>query len=75
MTITYENNKIADSIVEALLPDDRSAPPSLKLRTWSKGKLLNSEIECKGKFETFISTVDDLLASIQVAEKNLEILK
>jgi hypothetical protein len=73
--IVYENKEIANSIVKALLPDDRNAPPTLKLKTWSEGTKLNSEIECKGRFETFMSTIDDMLASIQVAEKNLEIIK
>jgi len=73
--IDYKNEEIANSIVNALLPDDRNAPPTLKLKTWSKGTKLNSEIECKGRFETFMATIDDMLASIQVAEKNLEIIK
>ena len=72
--INYNNEKIANSIAKALTPDDKLAPSHLKVRTWNKDGELNSIIECKDKFDTFISTIDDLLASIQAAEKNIEIV-
>lgn len=74
ISINYDSEKIAESIEKALIPDDKSAPAHLKVKTWHKSGRLNSEIECKGSFETFMSTIDDLIASIQVAEKNIEII-
>jgi len=72
--INYNNEKIANSIAKALTPDDKFAPSYLKVRTWNEDGELNSKIECKDRFDTFISTIDDLLASIQAAEKNIEII-
>jgi hypothetical protein len=73
--INYNNEKIANSIAKALLPDDKCAPPHLKIRTWNEGGKLNSRIECENRFDTFMSTINDLLASIQAAEKSIETIK
>ena len=75
IVIDYGNEKKADAITGALIPDDRSAPPHLKIRTWSEKGRLNSEVECKGKFETFMATVDDILSSIQAGEKTIEMIE
>jgi hypothetical protein len=72
--INYNNEKIANSIAKALTPDDKCAPPYLEVRTWNMNGELNSKIECKDRFDTFISTIDDLLASIQAAEKNIQMI-
>ncbi len=75
IAIDYGNDRIANAIAKALIPDDRSAPPHLKIRTWNEKGKLKSKIECKGKFETFIATVDDILSSIQAGEKAIEEFK
>ncbi len=75
IVIDYGNEKLVDAIARALIPDDRGAPPHLRIRTWSEKGKLNSEVECKGRFETFIATVDDILSSIQAGEKAIEAIE
>ncbi len=75
IVIDYGNEKKASAVTRSLIPDDRTAPPHLKIITWSEKGKLNSEIECKGKFETFMATIDDILSSIQAGEKTLEVIE
>ena len=44
-----------------------------QLSTTEKDKIV-SVVECEKSFETFLATIDDLLSSIQVAQKTLKVI-
>lgn len=72
ITIEYDNQKLATAIADAVSADNSETPRCLSIRTESKEKIVITKILCKGKFGTFVATVDDLLFSIATAEKTLQ---
>jgi len=73
--IDAAGRKEAMAMAKSLHPDDATCPPGLRVRTIPRGKRIVSTIDCRGKLETFVATVDDLLSALQVAEKSLGALK
>lgn len=73
--IEFVRRKVAEAIAEAVSPDNKPTPKGIYVKTWKrKGKLLG-RIRCSRGVEAFLSTLDDLLASVQVAEKSLEMVE
>jgi regulator of extracellular matrix RemA (YlzA/DUF370 family) len=67
--IGFGSVRLAEAVASAVSPDNRPVPKGLKVETWrEKGKLLGV-VRCSRGVETFLSTLDDLLASVQTAEK------
>ena len=65
----------AKAIVDSVKSDDMTAPKGLTVKTETKkNKEVTSIIECEKNFETFLATIDDLLSSIQVAQKSLKVI-
>jgi len=69
-----ENPKVAKAIALSVTPDNLTAPKGLKVKTVAVGKKVVSIVECKKSFETFLSTVDDLIVGLQVARKSLKVI-
>lgn len=75
ITLKYETERDARAIAEAVSPDNAKTPAGLSVKTFGKGKAVTTLIECGGRLETLLSTLDDLLSCTQVAEKAVRILK
>jgi hypothetical protein len=71
IVIHYENSSIAKAVAIALSPDNLTTPTGLTARTMRKQRKVITEIKCKGKIDTFIATIDDLLSSASIAENTL----
>ncbi|MGP3667188.1 MAG: KEOPS complex subunit Pcc1 [Candidatus Bathyarchaeota archaeon] len=71
ITIPVKSAKYAKILAGSISPDNVPTPEGLKVKTWCRDKKILTYIECKKSFETFLSTVDDVLASFQLAEKTL----
>lgn len=56
---------------QAVEPDDTPLPPGLLIETRQDSALLFFEITCDRGPESLLATIDDLLASIQLAEKTI----
>lgn len=70
--LTYDNEMEAGSISKAVSPDNVKSPAGLSIRTQRKGASVVTVIRYDGdRIETFLSTIDDLLECIQVAEKTI----
>jgi len=70
--LTYEDEKLADAISKAVSPDNVSLPPYLAVETTQSGRQVITRIRCEEyRFGTFVSTIDDLLRCVSVAEKAL----
>lgn len=70
IVLIYEDERKAEAIAKAISPDNASAPPYMSIETVGLGRKVVTHIRCeKDKFATFVSTIDDLLSCVSVAEK------
>lgn len=70
--ISYPDESSAVSILKAISPDNYSAPPGVEIKSEvSRNKVKLSITSVKG-LGSLISTIDDLLSCIQIAEKALK---
>jgi len=72
VSLQYENERLAEVVAKSVSPDNFKVPKGLRIKTMLKGNEVFTRIKCKGKFTTFIATVDDLLFSVSTAEKTLK---
>ena len=73
--LTYKNEKEAQAVTEAVSPDNIEVPEGLQIETVQKGAEVNTKIQCQKTVATLISTIDDLLACVSVAEKTFKVAK
>jgi hypothetical protein len=71
IVLHYGNSLMAKAVAGALSPDNVTTPRGLTVTTLQKRREVITEIRCKGKLETFIATIDDLLSSASIAENTL----
>ncbi len=70
--ILYEDEKMAEAVLEALSPDNVVVPSSLSIEAFSKNNQVVVVIKYRGEnFLTLQSTIDDLLSCVSVAEKSI----
>lgn len=74
IVLKYENEEKAKAVASAVSPDNIKYP-ELTIRTFNNGCQVVTLIGCKGKIGTFITTVDDLLRCLTVAEKTINSVK
>ena len=67
--LSYEDEKTARAIHDAVGPDNENLPEGLRISSSTSGNLLRLEISCEKSLESFWATLDDLLACIQAAER------
>ena len=67
--LSYESGRDAEAVARAVSPDNVKAPPGLTVGTTRRGSRVITLVRCEGRLETFIATLDDLLMSVQVAER------
>jgi hypothetical protein len=68
LVCTYRNPKVSRAIAKALHPDNLNLPAGIRVKTWCGGGRVITEVEVDEKIETFLATLDDLLACTQAAE-------
>jgi len=67
--ISYESERGATAVAEAISPDNVKVPHGLFIKTKQIGSKVLTQIRCELKLQTFIATIDDLLCCISTAEK------
>lgn len=75
INISYKNTKEAKAVAKAVTPDNVKVPKGLLIKTTVRGVRVLTKITCQTRLETFISTIDDLLSAVSVAEKSLSAVK
>ena len=68
--IEYDDVEVAESIANAVSPDNYGAPTGLSINTRTEQAKVVTRIKCRS-LSSFIATIDDLLFSIATAEKTL----
>jgi len=75
ITLTYEDGREAEAVASAVSPDNVEVPPGLFVKTTRRRNKVLTEIECETRLQTFIATIDDLLACVSIAEKAFSTVK
>lgn len=73
--LEYYDAKTAQSITNAVSPDNLKAPAGLIVQTKAISNQVITIIRLEGKMATFIATIDDLLESISTAEETLNVVR
>ena len=74
IVLKYESKEKARAVASAVSPDNVNYQ-ELSIRTFDDGCQVVTLIGCKGKIGTFITTIDDLLRCLTVAEKTINSVK
>ncbi|MBS7624323.1 MAG: KEOPS complex subunit Pcc1 [Candidatus Bathyarchaeia archaeon] len=76
VTLVYESEEEAASIRDGVSPDNLDAPKGLFIDTWASGKSVITYISYEGdNLATLLSTIDDLLSCVAMAEKAILAVK
>ena len=70
--IRYKDHKTAQSIMDAVSPDNLDAPEGINVDAVAEGSNLKISITCSRDIGSLLATVDDLLSCIQAAERTIE---
>lgn len=75
VSFMYDTEREAEAVVKAVSPDNVEVPSGLSVETVRRDRHLLALVHCEKSLETFIATLDDLLACISVVEKTFETVK
>jgi hypothetical protein len=75
ISLSYETDKQARAVVDAVSPDNVKVPEGLTIKTVKQGRNVLTHIKCRSSMLTFIATIDDLLAAVSVAERSISSVK
>jgi len=68
--LVYEDQKEAKAVSEAISPDNIKVPKNLSVETSRAENRVETLINYEGEnLRTLLSTIDDLLSSVSIAEK------
>ena len=73
--ISYENEREAEAVAQAVSPDNTKVPRGLSIKTTRKGSEILTQIQCELRLQTLIATIDDLLCCVSTAEKTFSVVK
>ena len=73
--ISYENEREAEAVAQAVSPDNVKVPRGLVIKTTQKGCEVLTRIQCELRLQTLIATIDDLLSCVSTAEKAFSVVK
>ena len=69
ITLSYKSERDAEAVAKGVSPDNVRIPLGLSIKTVRRGLRVLTLVTCKRGLKTFIATIDDLLMSVQVAER------
>lgn len=75
ITLNYDDEQTAEAVCNAVTPDNFQTPRDLTVKTKREGSTVSTFIQCEKGFATFIATLDDLLFSVSVAERAVQVAK
>jgi hypothetical protein len=73
--LSYNDVKEAKAVTDAVSPDNIDVPLGLFVKTERRGSNVFTQISCQTKLKTFLSTIDDLLSCVSIAERSFSIAK
>jgi len=68
ISIEYQNKKQAEIMTKSLIPDNKPLPKGISISMSAEGRKTNIIVECACKPEMLLSTINDILESLCLAE-------
>ncbi len=75
ITLIYKAVREAEAVANAVSPDNVEVPHGLFVKTTRQKNKVYTQVECKTRLQTFIATIDDLLACVSIAERAFSTVK
>ncbi|NHV96339.1 MAG: hypothetical protein HA494_00895 [Thaumarchaeota archaeon] len=75
LELTSDDQRLIKALYVALYPDNVNLPEGLHIRMERVGGSLLLEVESEFRFETLISTVEEMLEDMQSALASLNVVK
>ena len=75
ISLEYIDEKTAQSVAQAVSPDNINVPQNMIVETKRKGMIVVTVVESDKALETIISTVEDILSCVEGAEKALNLVR
>jgi len=75
ISLSYKTSREAEAVARAVSPDNARVPKDLSIRTTRQGTRVLTILKCRATMLTFISTMDDLLSAVSVAERSVSAVK
>ncbi|MCS7120507.1 MAG: KEOPS complex subunit Pcc1 [Nitrososphaerota archaeon] len=76
ISLEYDDSRKAEAIFKAVSPDNLKTPKNISIKSSRRGNQVSVLITYEDEnLMTFLSTIDDLLSCVSVAEKALATLK
>lgn len=70
--IECEDEEMAEALAKAVSPDNLEAPAGMEIVSKSDEKMFITQVDFRGRIQTLVATLDDLLSCLQAAEKTLK---
>jgi Transcription factor Pcc1. len=71
LRVVFCDDRESEGALRSLLPDNEPLPPGLSVEMVVEGRVLVAEIRCERGVDSLLATLDDLLASLNLAERVL----
>ncbi len=71
LRVTFCDEGESEGALISLLPDNEPLPPGLTIEMVREGRDLVAEVSCERGVDSLLSTLDDLLTSLNLAERAL----
>ncbi len=71
LRVAFCDDRESEGALRSLLPDNEPLPPGLSVEMVVEGRVLVAEIRCERGVDSLLATLDDLLASLNLAERVL----
>ncbi len=69
LRVVFCDDRESEGALRSLLPDNEPLPPGLSVEMVVEGRVLVAEIRCERGVDSLLATLDDLLASLNLAER------
>lgn len=75
LVLICDGDREAECIASAVSPDNVIPGDDLIVNTWSEDREVHCFVSCRRGFGSLISTLDDILLSVKIAENTLQSIR
>ena len=75
MRFKYHDEKTAESVSKAIMPDNLKTPNFMIINTYYEGCEVALKILCSRRIETLLATIDDLLICVKAIEECIDVME
>ncbi len=71
LRVFFCDDRESEGALRSLVPDNEPLPPGLSIGMAREGNVLVAEVSCERGVDSLLATLDELLSSLNLAEKAL----